>query len=512
MNPIVHGVAHQVRLGLALNLRNRTALIYGFLFPLVFLFSFWAIYRHDRVPLALHMGELLTVTVLGGACFGLPTTFVSERERGVWRRYRLTPMPAWAFVASTLATRYVLLITAALMQVAVALAIGMPAPSHPLDLFVAFTVTCLAFLGLGMVIAMLADTVPAVQALGQCIFLPMLMIGGVAVRLSSLPDWALHASAFFPGRYAVEAMQHGVTGDGLRDAGFALAALLLIGAAAGIAAAQMFRWDASRRPATKANRAWLVLAFGMWLVVGLLAERQNRVAIAAPPAEEPEKIFDFLKSVPAARTTRRAPDPPSPPPPVAPSKISAPSPNAAPAPAPVTPNKELDAKPARSPRTWQDAGPTQFEEIAFDRLPSDGGLVSPIAAADQEPDAMVAAQLGGTREALAQWPPAKAADPVQRARNLLFVAAIPDVLQMEQVERYLPLLIFERLRTEFPAEDLPKILYWIAMHPAEGDDSAVGELESLGLPAVSGPTRTARSRVMLYALKLLGRLTGEIKP
>ena len=41
--------------------------------------------------------------------------------------------------------------------------------------------------------------------MGQCIFLPMLIIGGVAVQLASLPAWAQHVSAFFPGRYAVEA-------------------------------------------------------------------------------------------------------------------------------------------------------------------------------------------------------------------------------------------------------------------------------------------------------------------
>ena len=68
------------------------AIIYSYLFPTIFLIAFWVLYRHERVPLARHMGELLTVTALGGACFGLPTTMVSERERGVWRRYRLAPV------------------------------------------------------------------------------------------------------------------------------------------------------------------------------------------------------------------------------------------------------------------------------------------------------------------------------------------------------------------------------------------------------------------------------------
>ena len=83
---------HQFRVSLNLHFRNRMALIYSYLFPTIFLIAFWVLYRYDRVPLARHMGELLTVTILGGACFGLPTTMVSERERGVWRRYRLAPV------------------------------------------------------------------------------------------------------------------------------------------------------------------------------------------------------------------------------------------------------------------------------------------------------------------------------------------------------------------------------------------------------------------------------------
>ena len=85
------------------------------------------------------MGELLTITVLGGACFGLPTTLVSERERGVWRLYRLAPVSSSTLLLGTLTARYVLLIVAALLQLVLAMLIGMPAPQHPLQLVVAFS-------------------------------------------------------------------------------------------------------------------------------------------------------------------------------------------------------------------------------------------------------------------------------------------------------------------------------------------------------------------------------------
>src|SRR5262245_16762355 len=231
MSPLLH----QLSMTLRLHARNKMALIYSYLFPTIFLIAFWVLYRFDQVPLVRHMGELLTVTALGGACFGLPTTMVSERERGVWRRYRLAPVHTGTLVGGTVLARYVLLIVAGLLQLALAMGIGMPFPKHPIELFLAFSIVAFAFMGLGLVIAMMADNVPAVQALGQCIFLPMLIIGGVAVPLASLPDWAQTLSAFFPGRYAVDALQASATGGGLDPAKFSLLALLVIAAAGSIA-------------------------------------------------------------------------------------------------------------------------------------------------------------------------------------------------------------------------------------------------------------------------------------
>src|SRR5687768_4931796 len=278
-------------ISLRLHFRNRMALLYGYLFPLIFLVAFAVLYRHEKVPLLRHMGELLTVAVLGGACFGLPTTLASERGRGVWRRYRLTPIPTWAVVASTAIARYAIVLTAGLLQLGLAMAIGMTAPEHPFDLWVAFTMVAFAFIGLGLVIATLADNVPAVQALGQCIFLPMLIIGGVAVQLASLPLWAQHVSAFFPGRYAVEALQAAVSGRGIPGARFSLLALGLIGFAGCLAGAKLFRWDAQQRFAAQGGKFWLVPVFAAWIAVGLLAEWRDR---AAPCHGHPSAGNGFL--------------------------------------------------------------------------------------------------------------------------------------------------------------------------------------------------------------------------
>lgn len=488
-------------------------LLYGYLFPLIFLVAFWVLYRHENVPLLRHMGELLTVSVLGGACFGLPTTLVSERERGVWRRYRLAPVPTWAVVTSTVVARYLIVLTAGMLQIGLALAIGMTLPAHPFDLWVAFTMVSFALIGLGLVIAMMADNVPAVQALGQCIFLPMLIIGGVAVQLASLPEWAQHVSAFFPGRYAVEAMQAGVTGNGIMGARFSLLALGLIGVAGCLAGAKLFRWDAQQRFAARTGKLWLFPVLAAWLAVGFLAEYRGRIAVGADaPLKKvkvvPKPAAPLPAPVPAVVPTPPVVVPREAPPPAVPTPVATPpAPTPAPTPAPVasTPASSPASAAPMEPRSWTDITAAHVAGLNY-RVPPDNGVVSPIAPAEEEPDEYVKKQLDGVREKLPGWGPGVEPDDVQRVRNILYVAAVPDTIQLP-VESYTPLVVLERLTDIYPADKLVKLLTWIAMHPLEG--GVIDDISELGIEGAAGDPMQVRERAYLYAIKFVARLTGK---
>src|SRR5437870_1477391 len=138
------GLLRQIALGIRLNFRNRMALIYGYLFPTIFLFAFRTLYRQERVPILLHAGELLTVTILGGACFGLPTGIVSDRDRCASLSNKSRPVSPIGVLYCTLVTRYLLLLTASLLELALSMAIGMPAPRHPFALSAALSVAAIA--------------------------------------------------------------------------------------------------------------------------------------------------------------------------------------------------------------------------------------------------------------------------------------------------------------------------------------------------------------------------------
>ena len=283
--PNLSGWIRHFLLTIVLSFCSPQAIVYGYLVPVLFLLAFGSVFRADSPPLQAHMGQILTITILGGACFGLPTALVSEREQGIWRRYRLLPIPTPWLVLSAMTARVLIVASAVLIQIAIARAVyGTPFPVHPGAAALAFLFVTAAFLGIGLLIAALADNVPAVQALGQCIFLPMIMIGGVGVPLTALPVWAQRIAGFMPGRYAVEILQPCFDAlNGLRGAGFRLGALSVIGLAAGVSGTKLFRWEAGARVARPA-RWWVAAALTSWGAVGAVAWQTGRLQPVFPEA------------------------------------------------------------------------------------------------------------------------------------------------------------------------------------------------------------------------------------
>ena len=55
----MRALLQQIAIGIRLDLRNRMALAYSFLFPAIFLLAFRLLYRSERVPLLLHAGGIV---------------------------------------------------------------------------------------------------------------------------------------------------------------------------------------------------------------------------------------------------------------------------------------------------------------------------------------------------------------------------------------------------------------------------------------------------------------------
>jgi len=140
-------------------------------------------------------------------------------------------------------------------------------------------------------------------------------------------------------------------------------------------------------------------------------------------------------------------------------------------------------------------------------VPPDNGIVSPFAAADEEPDDFVKDQVEAVRSKLPSWPPGTDGDDLRCVRNLLYVAAVPDAIQLP-VERYLPRVVYQHLLDSYPKDKLIKMLTWIAQHPMEG--TVIDDISDLGIEGAAGDPSVVRERAYLYAIKMVARLTGRV--
>ena len=159
---------------------------------------------------------------------------------------------------------------------------------------------------------------------------------------------------------------------------------------------------------------------------------------------------------------------------------------------------------------WRAFTTNDYAKFDFEGLPPDNGSVAPIASEDDELSSTFAEWMGKISDQLQTWPPGKVADPVQRVRNLLYVAGAVDEAR-HPLERHVPAVVLGRLRQDFKDAELAQILAWIAKHPDQGDDSAMDQLDPLELQIGKPDVSETRQRTYYYSLKFLRRLLDQAK-
>ncbi|MEU8299400.1 ABC transporter permease [Micromonospora sp. NPDC048909] len=184
--------------------------------------------------------SLLVVTLAMVAVNVLPAVLATYRERGVLRRLATTPASPAALLAAQLVLALAGILVSALLVILVArLAFGVPLPRHPLGFTVAFVLGTAALLALGLLIAAVARTSKAAQALAVPLFLVTMFFGGVYLPRFLLPDFLARIGDYTPP--GVQALLDAWTGTPPRPLHLAIMAVVAV--VAGGTAAKLFRWE-----------------------------------------------------------------------------------------------------------------------------------------------------------------------------------------------------------------------------------------------------------------------------
>ena len=244
----------QVRAQNKLFLRNPFAAFFSLAFPLMLLLLFGSLNGRNRIP---ELGNIryiqflapgmLAFAVISTCYTGLATGVALNRDEGLLKRVRGTPLPPRVYIAARILSSVWFSVVSAVVMVAAAVplfgleVIGRTLPAAAVTLLLGTACFC----ALGMAVAAVIPNGEAAPVVANFSFFPVAFVSGVFFPTEGAPAWVGAVGSFFPVKHFAEALGAGfdplVEGAGFRWGN--LAVLALWTAAGVLVAVRRFRWE-----------------------------------------------------------------------------------------------------------------------------------------------------------------------------------------------------------------------------------------------------------------------------
>jgi ABC-2 type transport system permease protein len=240
-------VWHQVRYEQLSFWRNPQSALFTFLFPVVIIAIFGALFGGSRTSyfygltaLQYYVPTIAAVSVLGACYSQLAIVLAMRRQDGILKRVRATPLPAWAYFVGLLAHCIVVSAVDVALITGVGALYGVPLPTHWVAIMVTLVLGAASFCALGVAVASLIRNAEAAPAVVQLVLFPLVFVSGTYLPIHS---WLLNRIA---GLMPVRPFNQALLGPFGLHAGLdwkSLAVLLAWGAGGAVVAIRRFRWS-----------------------------------------------------------------------------------------------------------------------------------------------------------------------------------------------------------------------------------------------------------------------------
>lgn len=252
-------------------IRNKNLLLMNYLFPLGFYLMMGfimpainPIFRETMIP------ALVTFAILASTLLGLPDPLVNARETGIFRSYKINGVPAaYILLIPGLTTALHLVIVSLIIIFSAPVLFAATVPSSWLYFFLTMLACTLACSGIGILIGVVSPSTRMTVLYSQIIFVPSMLLGGLMMPFSMLPETAQAAAQLLPASQAMNAFNGLAMGS---TADFNPWTSLLILAASGLLAfllaLYLFSWD-SKNSERRGHPALALLALIPY-IIGIL--------------------------------------------------------------------------------------------------------------------------------------------------------------------------------------------------------------------------------------------------
>ena len=244
---------HQFRYDQRVFWRNPAAVFFTVGFPVMFLVIFNLVFGHNDAIQGLgvsvstyYVPAIISLAVASATFQNLAMTVTIDRENGLLKRTRATPVPSWVFIAGRVGNSVVVsMLMLALLAGLGRIAYGVEIPWGRMPaVLVTLAVGAATFSCLGLALTAAIPSQNAAAPITNIAIFPLYFLSGVFIPESEIPDGVLNVAGAFPVRHFFEAFftawNPATTGTGFEWGDLALVAAW--GAAGLLLAVRTFRW------------------------------------------------------------------------------------------------------------------------------------------------------------------------------------------------------------------------------------------------------------------------------
>jgi ABC-2 type transport system permease protein len=267
MNAFANHFSFDFRTGV----RNKQLLLMIYLFPLGFyLMMGFVMPVINPLFLETMVPAMVVFAILAATFLGLPDPLVGAREAGIFRSYKINGVPSHSILTiPALTTMLHLVIVALIITASAPLLFDAPLPVNWLNYGLTFVALAFACAGLSLLIGVISPSTRMTVLWSQLIFIPSMLLGGLTLPYSMLPDVAGKIAQLLPATQAMNAFNGLAMG---KTADFApwgsIIVLITSGLLAFGLAIYLFSWDS--RNITRRGHPLLALLALLPYVVGLV--------------------------------------------------------------------------------------------------------------------------------------------------------------------------------------------------------------------------------------------------
>jgi ABC-2 type transport system permease protein len=207
-------VLHQFRFDQKTFWRNPASVFFTVLLPVMFLLIFATIFGNDEIDelggiktTTYYVPAIITLGVISATMQSLAISLTVDRENGLLKRTRGTPLPTWVFIAGRVGNAMVVSVLSLVVVAAIGRVLyGVEIPWERLPaVLAALLVGAASFSCMGFALSAAIPSEDAAAPISNVALLPLYFLSGIFIPESEIPDGVLRFADLFPVRNFFEA-------------------------------------------------------------------------------------------------------------------------------------------------------------------------------------------------------------------------------------------------------------------------------------------------------------------